>query len=49
MTGPTRFPAGHGSDLWSRVTAVASNLTVNVSQAWEKSVLADGEGKQHIT
>ncbi|KAF8590556.1 hypothetical protein K439DRAFT_99479 [Ramaria rubella] len=35
---------GHGYALWGRVTAVASNLTVNVSQAWQKSSrLADGE------
>jgi len=42
--GPTDSTFGHGYDLWGRVTAVASNLTVNVSQAWQKSIhLADGE------
>ncbi|KAF8520229.1 hypothetical protein BU17DRAFT_6028, partial [Hysterangium stoloniferum] len=36
--------SGHGYDLWGRVTSVASKLTVNVNQAWQKSVrLADGE------
>ncbi|KAF8507243.1 hypothetical protein JB92DRAFT_718285 [Gautieria morchelliformis] len=34
---------GYGDDLWSRVTTVAGTLSVNVSQAWKKSVLADGE------
>lgn len=35
---------GHGYDLWGRVTAVAGNLTVNVSKAWEKGIhMADGE------
>jgi len=40
---PTALIAGHGADLWGRVTAVASQLTVNVSHAWQYSILADGE------
>lgn len=40
--------AGHGSDIWSRVTTVASQLTVNVSQAVQKTIqVADGEGGVH--
>jgi len=35
---------GHGYDIWGSITAVASKLTINVSQAWEKSIqAADGE------
>lgn len=48
-TGPSALIAGHGADLWSRVTTVASKLTVNVNQAWQKSILADGEGEHHGT
>lgn len=49
MTGTSALIAGHGADVWGRVTAVASKLTVNVSQAWQKSILADGEGELRDT
>jgi len=36
--------SGHGYDLWTSVTSLASKLTLNVNQAWQNSaLLTDGE------
>ncbi|KZS99293.1 hypothetical protein SISNIDRAFT_480853 [Sistotremastrum niveocremeum HHB9708] len=43
---PKPVEPGHGSSLWSRVTAAAGALTINVAKAWETGQIGaeDGEG-----
>lgn len=36
--GDKPIPPGFGSSLWGRLAAVAGNLSVNVSKAWESNI-----------